>query len=370
MIFKIKQNEFNHGIQVVQRAVSSKSTLPILQGIYMEADKEKGLKLIGNNLEIGIEYWVEADIIKEGSIVLPTTELAGIIRELPAAEIYFEANLEKYQVDIDCLHSDFTLKGYQADEFPQLPEVDDATEFVLPAEKIYNALEEIKFATSSDQSQPALTGGLLISEGSNLSLVTTNTYRLAYSIMKDAWNLDGDIGVILPGKTLNELYTLIDSDCEQIHILLNNNYVRFSFKDIVFISRLIEGEFPNYKQVIPSDFKSIIRVDRRELLDAVKRVSLIARLDSNVISIRVNEDSMDVYSSSSEYGDARESLEIELEGEKQEIDIDAGYLLDVLKVLKDEVVVIKMIGAIKPMTVTKFEEDNYIYLIMPVRPGA
>lgn len=370
MLFKIQQEDLHKGIQVVQRAVSSKSTLPILQGIYLEADLEKGLKLIGNDLEMGIEYWVKADIKEEGAIVLPATELSSIIRELPSAEVSFKADLEHFKVDINCLHSDFTLKGFQADEFPQLPEVEDALRFSLPAHKFYDILEEVRFSISSDQSQPALTGGLLVIDEKNVSMVTTNTYRLAYSTMENNNQLEEEIKVILPGKTLNELYSLIDKDTEQIDVLLNENYVRFSFEDIIFTSRLIEGNFPNYKQVIPSEFKTLIRVDRKELLNAVKRVSLIARLDSNVISIEINEDKMNIFSTSSEFGDAHETLEIDLEGDKQQIDIDASYLLDVLKVLKDDVVILKMIGAINPMTVMKENIDNYIYLIMPVRPGA
>lgn len=365
----INQKEFYSGIQIVQRAVSSKSTLPILKGIYMEAHKEKGVKLIGNDMEIGIEYWVNADIKEEGSIVLPATELSNIIRELPSSDIYLDVDIEHYQVNIKCLNSEFTLKGFQADEFPQLPEVENAFRVNLPIDYFSQMIEEIKFATSTDQTQPALTGGLLVFTRENIHLVSTNTYRLSYSSMNYNMEIDENIKVILPGTTLNELNNLIDIEGD-INLSLNDSYIRFSFNDIIFISRLIEGQFPNYKQVIPVDYKSKVKVDRNELLNAVKRVSLIARLDSNIISIKIEQDKMSIFSNSTEFGKAQEFIEVELEGPEQNIDIDAGYLIDILKVLKDEIIIMEMIGSLNPLTIKKEKEDNFVYLIMPIRPGA
>ncbi len=370
MNLTINQKEFYNGIQIVQRAVSSKSTLPILKGIYLEAKKDKGIKLIANNLEIGIEYWVNADIIEEGSIVLPATELSNVIRELPSANISFNVDTDHYQVKIKCLNSNFTLKGYQADEFPQLPEVEDALKINLSSDKFNRMIEEVKFSTSTDQTQPALTGGLLVLSHENINLVTTNTYRLAYSKMNNKNTLKKEIKSILPGTTLNELNHLIVNEDENIELLLNDSYIRFTFNDIIFISRLIEGQFPNYKQVLPDKFNSQIKIDRIELLNAVKRASLIARLDSNVISIKITGDEMTITSTSTEYGNAHEVIEVKLEGPEQSIDIDASYLTDVLKILKDEVITLEMIGPLNPLTVKKESNNDYIYLIMPVRPGA
>jgi len=367
----INQRDFLEGIQIVNRAVSNKSTLPILKGIYLETVKNRGLKLIGNNLEMGIEYYINAEIKEEGSIVLPAIELSNIIRELPsAAEISFVVDKDLYQVDISCLNSDFTLKGYQADEFPQLPDIEDALKIKLKALNFKKMIEEVKISTSTDQTQPTLTGGLMVLHEKNLSLVTTNTYRLAYSQMEIEENFEEEFKIILPGTTLNELHHLIENDIEKMDIFINNSYVRFNFRDIIFISRLIEGKFPNYRQVLPDNFKSIVKVDRIELLNAVKRVSLIARLDSNVISIKIDQDIMSIDSSSSEYGKAHEVIEVELEGPEQNIDIDANYIIDVLKVLDDEIVKLLMISPLNALTIKKQSDENYIYLIMPVRPGS
>lgn len=371
MDFIINQRDFLEGIQIVNRAVSKKSTLPILKGIYLETIKSKGLKLIGNNLEMGIEYYIKADIKEEGSIVLPAIELSNIIRELPSsAEISFVVDKNLYQVDISCLNSEFTLKGYQPDEFPQLPEVEDALKIEVNALNFKKMIEEVKISTATDQTQPTLTGGLMVLFENTISLVTTNTYRLAYSQMEIEKVLEEELKVILPGTTLNELHHLIENDIEKIEIFINNSYVRFNFRDIIFISRLIEGKFPNYRQVLPDNFKSIVKVDRIELLNAVKRVSLIARLDSNVISIKIDKDRMSIDSISSEYGKAHEVIEVELEGPEQNIDIDADYIIDVLKVFDEEIVKLLMISPLNALTVKKQSDENYIYLIMPVRPGS
>lgn len=371
MKININQRDFLEGIQIVNRAVSNKSTLPILKGVYLETVKDKGLKLIGNNLEIGIEYFTNAEIIEEGSIVLPAIKLSNIIRELPSgADISFLVDNDLCQAEISCLNSEFTLKGYQADEFPQLPELENALKIELDDLNFKKMIEEVKFSTSTDQTQPTLTGGLFEIDKDIISLVTTNTYRLAYSQMNIEKDLEEEYKVILPGTTLNELHHLIGNDIEKIEIFINNSYVRFNYRDIIFISRLIEGKFPNYRQVLPDNFKSIVKVDRIGLLNAVRRVSLIARLDSNVISLKIDRDRMSIDSSSSEYGKAHEIIEVELEGPEQSIDIDADYIIDVLKVLEDETVKLLLNGPLNALSVKKESDDNYIYLIMPVRPGS
>jgi DNA polymerase III subunit beta len=372
MFMQLMQNDFNQGLQIVQRAISTKSTMPILTGIYLEAKHDEGLHLISNDLELGIECWVKADIKEEGAIVLPGSNLTSIVRELPPADINFNANMENYEIEFKCLNSEFKLKGYPPDEFPQLPEVENAQVLGLNATKFRNLLEEVKFSTSIDQTQPALTGGLMVITRKGIKMVTTNTYRLAYSSREIENEIETEIKVIIPGNTINELASLIDETDkeEEIELHISKNYVRFNYKNIVLISRLIDGEFPNYQQVIPKTSQTRLKVDRVELLKAVRRASYIAREDSNIISISINKDTMNIYAVGSVSGDAHESLEIELEGSDQEVDIDAGYLLDVLKFLKDEVIIMEAIGQINPLTIRKDGDDSFIYLIMPVRPGS
>ncbi|MTI61880.1 MAG: DNA polymerase III subunit beta [Firmicutes bacterium] len=371
MLFNIFQKDFYNGIQIVEKAVSSKSTMTILTGIYIEAVLDKGIHLIANNLEIGIEYWVDAEIKEEGAIVLPAVQLTNIIRELPAADVLFKADMEHFNVNINCLNSEFNIKGFEADEFPQLPEIKGSYSLKVPSLNYKEMIDEVKFATSNDQTQPALTGGLMSINDNSMNLVTTNTYRLAFSKINNTSVIDQNINVILPGNTLNELSHLIDNDNnEDLTMLISENYIRFNFNDIVFISRLIEGKFPNYQQVLPDSSNTKVKIDRTEFSKAVKRVSLIARHDTNVVTLIINQNWMDIKSNKSDIGNAHETIEIELEGDTQKIDVDANYLMDVLKVLKEDTIVIELIGSLNPLTIKKEINGDYIYLIMPVRPGA
>jgi DNA polymerase-3 subunit beta len=184
MKFKVEQKELYRGINISQRAVSSKNTMPVLTGIYLSANKEKGLHLIATDLELGIENWIEADIIEEGSIVIPANHLKKITRELPDEIINFDINTEDYEANITCLNSEYNIKSFNPEEFPQLPEVNIAQELTIPIQKLKTMIEEVEFSTSTDQTQPALTGLLMIINYDKAKMVATNTYRLAYSEMK------------------------------------------------------------------------------------------------------------------------------------------------------------------------------------------
>ncbi|MFW5998420.1 MAG: DNA polymerase III subunit beta [Halanaerobiaceae bacterium] len=368
MKFTIEQNELNQGINNVQRAVAKKNTMPILKGIYLEAHEKKGLHLIATDLELGIECWIPADIIESGAIVLPANYLTSIIRELPNEKINFKVDLNNYQADIKCLSSEFNINGYDPDEFPQLPEVKNPQTLNINSSKFKQIINEVKFSISNDESQPALTGSLIEIKENNLTMVSTNTYRLAYSKTKleeKAIKSDELTKIILPGNTLNELSRLLPDKEKNVEILINSNYSRFCFNDINIISRLIEGKFPNYQQVIPEEYNTTITVNRRQLQHAVKRASLIARENSNIISLSTNSNILIINSLDSDAGKAHEEVEINKEGPEQNINIDAGYLLDIFSVLGTEKISINLIGPLNPLTIK--QNNDYIYLIMPIR---
>ena len=369
MKFKIQQNTFYEGINNVQRAVSNKQTMPILTGIYIEAVKEKGLHLIATNLELGIECWISGEIENEGEIVLPANHLTNIVRELPQKEINIEVDTETFGAELKCANSEFNIKGFDPEEFPQLPEVNVPGKIKIQANKLKNLIDDVKFSISNDESQPALTGALMEMKENNIALISTNTYRLSYSKIKlnsDKINKQNDINkIIIPGDTLNELSKLLTNDEKEVEILINSNYTSFNFEKITVISRLIEGQFPNYEQVIPDECNTKITVDKNELQHATKRASLIARLDSNVISLSTEDNIMTINSIESEAGKAHEEVEINIDGPDQKINIDAGYLLDVLKIINTEQITINLIGPLNPLTIKK--GNDYIYLIMPMR---
>ncbi|ADO76163.1 DNA polymerase III subunit beta [Halanaerobium praevalens] len=370
MKFSINQKELYKALNIVRRAVAKNQTLPILTGIFLSLDNNI-LTLKSTDLELGIKYDLKVEGQVNGSIVLPATQFLNIIRELPNQKIEIDLNKDKWQLEIKCLNSLFKINGFDPDEFPNLPKVEDSANFSLPAKKFKEMIKKVRISTSKDETQPALTGAFFEVETEKVKMVSTNTYRLSYIEAPLKTSVAEKIAVILPGSTLQELNNLLEAD-ESVEIEVDNNYARFTFAGIEVISRLIEGKFPNYELVIPDESNSKFSADLSQLHGAVKRASLIAKLDANIITLLAEDGLMEINSAEGSSGYAHEELKIEIEGPKQKINIDAGYFIDVLKVLDAEEINIEMIGPLNPLVVKSQSEagDKFIYLIMPVRSQA
>ncbi len=367
MKFSIKQEDLYYALNIVRRAVAKNQTLPILTGIFLSLEKNT-LTLKSTDLELGIKYNLKVEAQIDGSIVLPAAQFLNIIRELPDEEIKIELNQDKWQLQIKCLNSLFKINGFDPDEFPNLPQVEESANFNLPSSKFKEMIKKVKISTSKDETQPALTGALFEVETEKVKMVSTNTYRLSYIEAALKTNVDEKLAVILPGNTLQELNNLLEAE-GSVDIEVDSSYVRFIFNGIEVISRLIEGKFPNYELVIPNESNSKFSADLSQMKGAVKRASLIAKLDANIITIFADEGLMMINSAEGSSGYAHEEVKIDLEGPDQKINIDAGYFIDVLKVLDSDEINIEMIGPLNPLVVKSETEagDKFIYLIMPVR---
>ncbi len=366
MKIELNQKEFYEGIQTVSKAVSTKTTLPILSGILLKTENNK-LKLVGTDLEIGIECFVDVNIIQEGEIVLPAKYLTSIVRELPNDKVILTTDQSNNTTQIKCAHAKFNIHGSLAEEFPLLPEIESGSQLSIQQDKFKEIIEQIKFAISQDENKPFLNGGLLIIEDKEIKLVATDTYRLAYRKDTITEVLESKEKVIIPNKTLQELTKLLDNTEELVNILITENQILFKFSQISIVSRLIEGQFPNYKQVIPKKNKSKIIVNKNELLNATKRASLLARKDSNIIKINIDKNNLIITSNAPEIGQAYEQIPISLLGEETEIAFNAVYLMDCLKAINSEEVIIELSGSLSPGVIKPNIEDEYIYVIMPVR---
>jgi len=368
--FSITQKDLSDALNIVRRAVAKNKTLPILTGIYLKLENNT-LSLKTTDLELGIKYNLKVDSQEDGAVVLPAGQFLNIIRELPSEKIEMELNKDKWQMKIKCLNSLFKINGFDPDEFPSLPEVKESAQFTLPGVKFKSMLKKVRISTSKDETQPALTGALFVVKPEEVRMVSTNTYRLSYIDSPLKTEVSDKVEVILPGSTLQELNNLIEDE-GSVDIVVDNNYARFQFAGVEVISRLIEGKFPNYELVIPDEYNSKFTADLSQLHGAVKRASLIAKLDANIISLSADNDILEINSSEGSSGYAHEELNIELDGPDQKINIDAGYLIDVLKVLSEEEINIEMIGPLNPLVIKDKAEDGgkFIYLIMPVRSQA
>jgi len=366
---KLTANKDNllYGVQVVQRAVSAKNPLPVLSGILLKASNGK-LTFTATDLELGIECTVPVSTEQEGGVVLPARYLGEIVRRLPDVKINLEVNIDNSTV-IRYGESEFSLLGMPSEDFPVLPSVDSESVLTVKQEMFKNMVKQVGFAVSAEGSRPVFTGILMEIEGDSISLVATDTHRLAYRSAKIERNGEKEFEktVIIPGKTLNELNRIMTGEAEELQIAFGENQVVFEMPGIRFVSRLIEGQFPNYKQVIPQGCKSKIRIETRELLEATERASLLAKEGANVVKLTVSKENLTINSNSPDIGKIEEKLPIELEGEETQVAFNSKYIIDVLKVIDAEEILLELTGSHSPGIIKPVESENYIYLILPIR---
>ncbi|MTI80694.1 MAG: DNA polymerase III subunit beta [Firmicutes bacterium] len=353
-----------HGVQMVQRAVSAKNPKPVLSGILFNAENNN-LKLMATDLEIGIECSVTVTTIEEGSIVMPAKYITEIVRKLPDVPIDIFANTDNNSIEIKYSKSEAKLHGFNADEFPSFPTVENEINFTIPAKLLKDILKQVIFATSSDENRPVFTGILFEISENELIVVATDTHRLALKKVSMAKDLPY-IKVIIPGRTLSELTRIIANDDEEIKITLGGNQALFTLKNSVLVSRLIEGQFPAYDQVIPKNYKSRFRVNVKELLDSTERAALITKSGNQTIKLDIQQELL-IIRANTEIGGVHEELNSYLEGEPMQIAFNAVYLMDVLKNIDSEEIYFELNGPLSPGVIKPVDNNNYLALILPIR---
>lgn len=354
------------GVNTVQKAVSNKNTLPVLQGILIKAENNS-LIFEATDMEIGIRCVVDAQIEREGTVVLPARLFSEIVRKLPTVTIEIEQRDDA--VNIHYYESDILLKGFDPEEFPLLPDLFDAASFNLPINLFKTMIRQTVYACALEENRPVFTGILLQIEDSNIRLIGTDTHRLAYRI-SEIENPEGQkfYGVI-PGKTLSEIYRLLKEDDEVLTIRFNQSQISFQFGSVHLLSRLIDGQFPNYKQVIPKSCQTKIYLSTREFSDAVERASLLARDSSshaNIVRLSADQEKLWL-DQTSEIGKISEKMDIQMEGTEVKVAFNAKFLLDVLKVIDNEKIIFELSGPYGPGVIRPADDPNYINLVLPVR---
>lgn len=374
MKFSISQQSFLEGVQIVQRAISTKSVLPpILSGIYMES-KGHSIILKATDLEIGIECILDADVVEEGMTVLPARYFVELVKKLPNTKIELET-LDNEQLRIIYGQSEVILNTFDADEFPPLQQFDKAKVIKLDKQTLVESIKNVSIAASSDYSRPIFTGILMeITDTQHLKLVATDTHRLAYTEIK----LPGDVAevassMIIPSRSLIEISRVASFDGDEVSIYMDKNKVLFSMDNMNITSRLIEGKFVNYKQVIPKEHTSQVRVLKKSLFDSLERASLLSRDDlskrkHNTVKLSLEEGHMKISSKSSQIGSLEETVPIHLEGKPLEIGFNAKYLLDVLRVIDTEEVIIDLTTELSPGIIRPGKtEQETLFLVLPIR---
>jgi DNA polymerase-3 subunit beta len=358
-----KENLVN-GINIVQKAVSTKTTMPILEGILFEANDN--LVLTGNDLQIGIECIVEADIREQGSIVINSRIIGDIVRRLPNSEILIEVK-ENNEVIIECERSHFTIMGLEAEGFPDLPYIDRENEFKISKNIVRDMVRQTIFAVSLDENRPILTGTLIECKNGQITFVSIDGFRMAVR-RENISNSDAELNVVIPGKTLNEIVKIIEPDDENISIYSSKGLVLFDMGNCKLVSRLLEGEYLNYNSILPEENETKIRVDTKKILNSIERAALVIPSDERrfPISLLIKDDNM-IITASTEIGTVKEEIKVETDGKELDIGFNPRYFIDALKVIENEKVNIFFTSSIGPCTIRPIEGDSFVYMILPVR---
>jgi len=361
MKIKILKNDLVKNIQNVQNVISSRSSLPILSNILIEAEQNK-LKLTGTDLDIGISSTLTAEIEEKGAITVPAKRFSDIIKELPDQDISINT-MKNNSMTIRCGKCFFKILGLPKEDFPKLPEFENNPRITLDQAVLKNMLSMTCFSMSHDETRYVLNGALFLFKTNQLTIVTTDGKRLSL-IKKDLGRDVGDASIVVPSKTIHELSRVLKDEGE-VNISLGANQIRFELGNVTIISRLIEGEFPNYEQVIPKEVKEKIAVQREQFLLGVKRAGLLTTQDSQSIKIDVLKDRIVISKSNPNIGEAKEDIQTSYRGQEITVGFNPGYLMDALKVIPKDELEIETAGPDKPAVIRI--EDWYVYLVLPMQ---
>ncbi|WP_019413365.1 DNA polymerase III subunit beta [Paenisporosarcina sp. TG20] len=376
MKFEIMRERLLDGLNDVMKAVSSKTTIPILTGIKLDVT-EKGLHLTGSDSDITIQTFIKAEedgeqiirVIEEGSIVVQARMFNEIVRKLPTSDVEIEVN-DHYQTHIRSGKSEFHLIGLDASEFPLLPEILDDRHFVIPGDLLKSIIRETVFAVSTSESRPVLTGVHWEVKNGELVCVATDSHRLARRKTTLEQMPEGEYSVVIPGKSLNELSKIIGDSSEPVQIVMTQQQVLFKTSDVLFYSRLLEGNYPDTSRLIPNEYKTTVIVNGKLLLQAIDRASLLAKEErNNIVRFHSLDGSVvEISSSSPEVGKVEEEIQAKsIEGEELKISFSAKYMMDALKAVDGQDVMVQFTGAMRPFILKSVHDDSILQLILPVR---
>ncbi len=363
MKFICERQKLNEAVTNVQRAVSSKSTMPALEGILIKAEQDH-IDLCGYDLEIGITTSVNARVSEKGSIVINAKLFSDIIRKMPENEISIETN-DKLMVYIVSGKVDYKIIGISADEYPELPSVTGSENIYIDGETLNSMIRQTKYAIADNDIKPAHKGSLFEIENGNIKVISVDGYRLA--IRNEKINYDGEKSFIVPGKSLSEVTKLISEETKDVTITIGGRHIVFHIDDYSVITRLIEGEFMNYKAALPKQHITELKVNTRKFINSIERMSLLLT-DKLKSPIRCRiENGLIKTSCNTSLGQAYDEFETEVSGEDVEIGFDNKFMLDAMRYTETDEVKIQINGPLSPILILPSEGDSFLFLVLPVR---
>ena len=363
MKFRCERDVLVEALSTSGRAISTRSaTIPALAGINFEARKDE-LRLTGTDLDLMIQITIPVVVISEGSAVIPARLITDIVRALPSGAVTIDAEGDEAQVTAG--RSQFAVRTLNTEEFPSIPTIQHFSAS-LSAPELVDALRQVVRAASADDARPVLTGVHMSAEETGLRLVATDSYRLAIRDIPGAEIMKSDQSVLVPSRALSELSRVLPS-MGDVQVALEEREITFAVDNIHLSSRLIEGQFPDYRPLIPSSYPNRLSVDRDALLEAVRRVKLLVRDATTPVRMALQPDGVELTVVSQEVGQATEDVEAKYEGEEITVAFNPAYLIDGLEAVPQGDVLIETIDALKAATLKSSSREEFLYLIMPVR---
>jgi len=367
------QENLNKGLNVVGRAVATRTTLPITNNILLATDEGR-LKLVATNLEMAISNWIGAKVEEEGTITVPARLLSEFISSLPGEKIDINLSPQSKTLELKCARFEARISGIDAKDFPPIPSIEDGIRTKVEVEALSQGISRVVFAAATEESRPVLTGINAQFEGNVLTLAAADGFRLAVCKLPITEPVSEKTEVIIPSRALAELNRLIVDQEEAVEITLNPNksQILFRLKNIEMVSQLVQGTFPNYDQLIPQSYNTRMIVSTEEFLRAAKTASIFARDGSGIVRLLIvpgaelTPGKVTVSARSEEVGDDVGEIDATVEGEEAKIAFNGKYLIDVLSVLNESQIALETTNPSSPGLIRPVGTDNYLHVVMPM----
>ena len=367
MKLSLSTAELLNQLQTVTRVASTRSAVQALSGVMIAAPDDSPPELRATDMEIGLRVPLTAQTDRPGSAVLPARLLLEVVRSLPAAEVSLELRSVEQDVELISGPATFHLRMLRAEDFPKLPDPSPETRLALPVDAFVSTISRVARSASRDETRPVLTGILMSASGQELRMVATDSYRLSVKETALDAPLQGSLEANVPARALQELARIAQAaPAESLAVSVGQNQVVFELGDVVLSSRLIDGQFPNYRQLLPESVEHELRLASGELTDVVRRISLLAQKNAP-LRLSFSEGTLTVSAQTPDVGEASEAVPVPFHGEAFEIGFNPDFLRDGLESIESDELVLKLISPLRPGLIESPDSGDFVYLIMPIR---
>ena len=354
-------------LQIVTRAASTRSAIQALSGVQMIAGAGGAIELRATDMEIGMRVPLEGEVVRDGAAVLPARLLVDVVRALPGSDVSLELRAAEQDVELKGGNATFHIRTLRLEDFPPFPEAEEGSRVQVPAAAFVETVAKVARSASRDETRPVLTGILVSAAGDELRMVATDSYRLAVKETKLEPPLDGTVEANVPARALQELTRILGAaESDSLAVSVRTNQVVFEVGGTVLSSRLIDGQFPNYRQLLPDAYEHELRLAAGEVGDVVRRISLLAQKNAPM-RLAFQEGELTVSARTPDIGEASETVPVPFSGEPLEIGFNPDFLRDGLESMEGADVLLKLISPLRPGLLSSADDSGFQYLLMPIR---